>query len=456
MGIDKKNKKEEMQNIQKKGIISQDFLKNDIWKALKNKRISIMNYIYRLIFQNILTQDQLSIIQTDSSSFYKWYNYSKDEIEAHHHYKRWTIIRKIECFINDASEENRNITNTEIIESIRPELVTLPTREKIKMVLLINKIVKKFNTIHKYTDFKNWPYKSPKELLCAMRWIRKSKIKNNITNDIKIKQYWLSIFFFIWDKRSYQIIYDWSLTDSWIKSWWLNDPDSEIPELKWTLSIINWDDSFIEWIIHEWQHNWNSYFMPDKAYIITHHVAAAKDEIIAFLSNWAWIDEIKEILTKPENEAYKYELEWIIRERHKEKVKELIWYAKDLMELSEHKEIWLTKYIIIQILSDTPRKKRKKLHTHFMKAKNSSNSNEFRWSWTAERDAEIEEINLATSIDEIKYILKNPKYSHIPRWPNKKWWIEISAIIDDVINWKLSITYIPIELRHRIKRFIKK
>jgi hypothetical protein len=33
----------------------------------------------------------------------------------------------------------------------------------------ISNIVEKFNTVRKYIDFKNGPYKTPKELLLAMR-----------------------------------------------------------------------------------------------------------------------------------------------------------------------------------------------------------------------------------------------------------------------------------------------
>ena len=68
----------------------------------------------------------------------------------------------------------------------------------------------------------------------------------------------------------------------------------------------------------------------------------------------------------------------------------------------------------------------------------------------------ISEISIARSIDEVKHILNDPKYSHISRMPNNKWWIEISAIIDDVIAWKLPITYIPSEIRQKVQELIKK
>ena len=37
-----------------------------------------------------------------------------------------------------------------------------------------------------------------------------------------------------------------------------------------------------------------------------------------------------------------------------------------------------------------------------------------------EKEAEIEEINLAKSIEEIKHILNDPKYSHISWIPNNR------------------------------------
>ena len=107
------------------------------------------------------------------------------------------------------------------------------------------------------------------------------------------------------------------------------------------------------------------------------------------------------------------------------------------------------------MLSDTPVERRKELHDNIMKAIEDGNIAEKLWrNWSAEKETEIDEINLANSIQEIKHILNNPKYSHISWIPNNKWWIEISAMIDEVVAWKLDISYIPIEIRKQVQKFI--
>ena len=80
----------------------------------------------------------------------------------------------------------------------------------------------------------------------------------------------------------------------------------------------------------------------------------------------------------------------------------------------------------------------------------------FRRAWTEKKETEINEILKAKNIEDIKHILNNPKYSHIWRWSDNKWWIEISAIIDEVVSWKLSATYIPSEIRQKVQELINK
>lgn len=411
------------------------------------------------------------ILKINNEKFYEWYNYTTEEIEAHHHYKKWRIIENIQTYVQDIISQNRNIWKAEIIEKVRSDLITLPINEKLNIIIWINKIVEKFNTVRKYLNFKDWPYKTPKDLLCAMRGISDPNIIAKINNDITVKQHWTWITFFIWDEDSYQIIDDWNLEDSWQRSGWGNFSWSEaIPELEWTLSIVNWSDTedkedYAYWALwHEWQHNRNSYFMPDNDSWAP--ITRAKDEITAFLRDWRWIfneekwgDTIEQILTEPESEwwLYQYELEWTARENHKEKIRELLWYANDLIDLTKNPETWLTRDKVISMLSDTPIEKRKELHDNIMKAIKDGNTAEKLWrNWSAEKETEIKEINLANSIDEIKHILNDPKYSHISWIPNNRWWIEISAMIDQVIEWNLKIRYIPKEIRQKVKELINK
>ena len=412
-------------------------------------------------------QYELEILKVNSEKFYEWYNYTKEEIEAHHHYKRWRIIENIQSYVQKIVSQKRNIWRKEIIEHIRSDLVTLPKKEKADIIQWVHKVVNKFNNIRKYLDFENWPYKNKypnaKALLCAMRWITDRNIISNITNKITVKQYWVWLTFFVEDQNSYHIIYG-CWRPGWQWSWWFNHEFSAIPELEWTLSVVNWknpgnniNDYRYGTIIHEWQHNRNSYFMPDKE---QHKpITMAKDEITAYLRDWGRnIQQIENTLTKPRSQwwLYQYGLEWQNREKHKAQVRTLLKYVKNLMEIVR-RNIWVTRDKIISMLSDTPVTQRKNIHDKVMQAvKNGWNLKEFWRTWTAEKRTEINEINLANSINEVKHILNDPKYSHISRMPNNKWWIEISAIIDEVVAKRLPITYIPIEIRQKVQELIRR
>ena len=404
---------------------------------------------------------ELRILKVDSSNFYEWYNYKREEIEANHRYKRWRIIENIEKYVQSVIGQKRDISKKEIIENVRSDLITLPVKQKAEIILWVHKVVEKFNKICKYLDFKNWPYKSPKALLCAMRWIKDQRIISKITNDITVKQHWVWLTFFIWDENSYYIIYG-RWTPGWKWSWWFNEQRSAIKDLDSTLSVVNWKNpgndtsSYQYWtILHEWQHNRNSYFMPDKDYTPIHR---AKDEITAYLRDGRTIQMIEKCLTQDKSKwwLYQYDLKWEDWEKHKQRVKQLLQYASDLIALTK-KNIWLTRDNVISMLSDTPEKWWKNLHDKVIQAvKDWADLNEFWWTWTAKKETEINEINLANSINEIKHILCDPKYSHISRWPNHKWWIEVAAVIDKVVELGLDTKFIPSEIRAQVQKFINK
>lgn len=403
------------------------------------------------------------ILSVNSENFYEWYGYTEYEIESHYHYKKWRIIENIQSYIQNFISENRDIWKAEVIENIRSDLITLPIDERVKILWWINRIVEKFNTVRKYLNFEI--YKTPKELLCAMQWITDQNIIEKISDDITVKQYWTWLTFFVWDESSYQIIYDKSLIDSGVKSGWFNTDQSEIKELEWTLSVVNAKDSpnSYKYMRHEGQHNRNIYFMWDSE--IT-PITNVKDEITAYLRDWRACRYIESTLTKSKDEwwLYHYDLDWGARENHKKQVRELIWYANYLVDLTKNPDTWLTKDRVISMLSDTPATERKNLQSNVKKAikrsttendGNNLDSKEFRRAWTAEKQTEINEIMLANSLKEIKHILNDPRYSHISRLPNNKWWIEISAMIDEVAVWKLDITFIPNEIRSQVKKFIR-
>ena len=461
--------------------------------------------------------DVENILAFESKFKYEDYWIQQSEITSYINYRRWKIIENIETYVQNTIWEKRNIWVAEILNSVRVDILTLPKKERVYFMKEIYDIAKKFNTVRKYIDFKNGPYKTPKELLLAMRWIKDSNIIKKITDDITVRQHGTWLHFFVWDETSYEIIYHETLDIEWKKkSGWFNTEDSEIKELKWTLSVWNWSDpgmdksNYKHWtILHEGQHNRNSYFMRDK----THKpITRAKDEITAFLRDGRWIfkvekrwDTIEKILTTPASEKwlYQYELEWEAWETHKQQVRELLKYANDLVELTKNPNTWMTREKVISLLSDVPVEWWKDLHSNLMEAialhNQSTQSPEkiksLRWhfvkkikewsdkvrlvrdlaSWwnvrfpnykinldgpefwrtgNAKKENIVSEINVAKSIDEVKYILNNPKYSHIEWWKNHKSWMEISAMVDDVISGKYGITYLPSEIRNTVKKLM--
>ena len=299
-----------------------------------------------------------------------------------------------------------------------------------------------------------------------MLGIEDQDVIRKIGDNITARQYWAWIHFFV---KNYSALFD--VIPGINKSGWFNQTESHIEELTCTLSVISWIDTTTNnnTIRHEWQHNRNSYFMTDK--VMTdkgYSIDFAKDEIIAFLRGWESVASIQKILTKPESQWwwYQYGLEWDKREYHTREVRWALGIVRDLINLTESpenkewsrlirvKNIWLTKDNVISMLSSTPIHEWHNLYLNIIDA--SKNNNTLWWVWTAEKQTEINEINQANSIDKIKHILNDPKYSHISRWPNNRWWIEISAMIDDVVAWKLDISYIPNEIRQQVQKFINK
>ena len=470
------------------------------------------------------------IISPDETGRYEEYWYSKEDIEAHKRYKKWRIVERIQQYVQDSIAKNKDIWNLEIINAIRAELVWISRWERLELLSKITEITEKFNRVRTYLDFEKSPYKTPKELLCAITGIspiHDAKMFNAIEGDIKVIQNGTWFAFFVENERTYQILRDRSLTDSWERSWGFNWWWSKVEWLDGTLTVVNWGitrdvieatywkdsklfpeivkyGSWSNWdtLLHEWQHNWNSYFMVDKGYA---EIARAKDEITAYLRDWSSIERIEKRLTMKANDGglYQYGLEWEEWEAHKTKVRELLTYAKDLIKLSETPNTWITKDKIISMLGDVPLEGRKDLHLNIMEAvrlhkedvqlpdqiknlkgrfiakikewwENISlvkdlvnrwnsmfpaysiefNSKEFWRAWTADMKTVVEDLKECKTIEEVKHIIWDPKYDHINRWPNNKWWREIAAMIDDVVVWKLPKSTMPNELKWILNQFI--
>lgn len=443
---------------------------------------------YKETILNILKQPEINFEKIS------WeYNYSIEELKAFQFYTRWIIIENIKQYIQKINSEKRDINKTEIIDKIKTLLIYLPKDERQKILNTISEITKKFNTIRKYIDFEKWLYKNPKELLYAITWITNPRIIKKFRGEVTIKQCWPWIIFFINDEYCYNIIITWWKSRWWNGSYWTYFRKwSNITGLEWTLIVIKWDgknriSNRME--KHDSQHMRNTYFMPKDELPIT----KAKDEIIAYLADWRWIfkeskvpETIESLLTQWWNE-YQYWLEWKERENHKKHVIELLKYANDLIKLTKDKKTGLTKENVISMLCYTPVNWRKDLHFNIKNAinlhneqnplshsnqepfhlkeilysilnkpKNLSNWIELWRSLNTKKEDVINEINSAESIEEIKHILNDLKYSHIPRWPNNKWWIEISSIIDEAITWTLPITSIPEEIRQKILNIVNK
>ena len=509
------------------------YMKDELEKMWINLWVKNVDLINKLKW---FTERELTLLRSDNTKYYEWYNKSKEEINIANHYNRWDIIEDIQKYLQKSIGKNRDILPLEIIDQIRPKLIKLPTTEKLNILFGIHEVVNKYNTVRKYIDFNNWPYKTAKELLCAMRGITDPGIIAKITEDIKVIQYWTWLTFFVWEAYSYDIIYG-KWKPSWESSAWFNSWNSEIIDLKWTLSVVKWpisieiervskwigteqDMTLIErrlswkdpykkdWVedwrtvIHEWQHNINRYFMGDRESY--EQISWAKDEITAYLREWSTIEYIERILTQPKSEwwSYQYWLTWETWETHKAQVRELLKYAKDIIELTKNSKTWLTKDKIISMLSDAPATEWKDLHScvaevvklHMEKGVSKSKINElrekfvkkiqeragnnrlisdimelwnslfpsywihleeFRWAWTAKKETVINEIKNCSTLHEFKYIIRDPKYSHIWRWANNLWWIEICKILDEVAANRLGRSFIPDELRPYTDKILK-
>lgn len=235
-------------------------------------------------------------------------------------------------------------------------------------------------------------------------------------------------------------------------------------------------------------------------------ITRAKDEITANLREGTKIEDIEKYLTEPEDKwwLYQYDLKWEEWEAHKRKVRELLTYAKDLIELTKDSSTWITRGKIISMLSDVPLEGRKDLNLNIKEAvrlhkeqdqspdqiknlrgrfvaklkewwekislvkdlvnwwnsmfptyKIEFKSKEFRRAWIMDKETVVEGLRECKTIEEVKYIIKDPKYDHINRWPNNKSWIEIAAMVDDVIAWKLPISTMPNEIRWIIRQFME-
>ena len=380
------------------------------------------------------------IINTDSEKFYEWYDYKNEEIEAHHHYKRWRIIENIKSHV-DNIKENENINHKKIIEEIRWDLVTLPKKEKINIIKWVHTVVKKFETIRSHIkDIKN----NPKERLCKIRKVDKQDTirlnPNELKGEITVKQKWIQLAFFIKNDADFYYIRNWKKWDGRekIESGWFNSKHSRIPELEWTLTVVRWEENNQNSGIvtsHEWQHNWNTYFMTEKVEKKDGPIVHAKDEIIAYLRAWFGddIQKIEDTLTWKTNSLYNYGLSGQALENHRTMVRELLSYVKGLQNFVKNNIIEKDK--VISMLSDTPHTERKNLYNNVKKSVDNGTVWKDYWrAWTETQEAEKNQINLANSIKEVKHILNDPKYSHISWIPNNKWWIEVSMIIDNIME----------------------
>ena len=351
----------------------------EIAKNLKEEWIKLE------INELIIIRENQKILETPSKNKYEWHNYTPEQIEMHEYYTKWTIVENIQQYVQNTIKEDRDIETYEIINTIKEGLATISQSERLSILTKINTIVEKFNTVRKYIDFKNWPYKTPKELLCAVKWITDSNIISEISDNIMVKQHWVGLVFLIWDKKSFKIINDLNPFHWKNLPWGFYSAYSAIQELEKTITIINSDGHDVKWATrHEGQHNWNSYFSPDSATTaFSTDIEIAKEEITAYLREniqdfWEWIEYS---ITWLENECWLYQLiesilnedesEWWLymryedkksQERRKNKIKNMIKYATDIISLIQYPESWLETNNVISMLAITPADKRDKLH----------------------------------------------------------------------------------------------
>lgn len=188
-----------------------------------------------------------------------------------------------------------------IIGKLQHMFEHLSVEQRKEILLGIEKYVDRKMIVHKYAE--NPLYKdNPKKLIADAYWIDVWKLKWEVTAEIDGANFT----FYVHREDDYKLIYafwDEEVAKNSPSSGWFASSRSKIPELKWTISVVNWPNDgniYRKWTkVHETRHMDNQILMPDHSLRVSDSLSYAKDEIIAFLNDAKRnIEEIKMVLLK--------------------------------------------------------------------------------------------------------------------------------------------------------------
>jgi len=226
-------------------------------------------------------------------SFSKIREYKKELIKNKKIF--WSIVKNVENIM----EKNPNIEIEEILKLTSNKWVNFSWNIKIEIISKIKEYHTKVQKIDNLLVKYKW---KTNDLLKYVYW---TETKWKITVERKSS----GIVFYVSDKKDYDKVYNWENPQS---TWWFNTSYSEIKELEWSITFVNWDNKWA-WSYsektkaHESRHALNDIIFDWNK----NPLEMWKDEIIAFLSDGSSIARIKKTLTK-EDWLYNYfkHLKW--------------------------------------------------------------------------------------------------------------------------------------------------
>lgn len=322
---------------------------------LEDKKEQIIK-AQKLLQENYINTEQYEVIikniDIHKIAFRKWIketeNNREERIKTIENFKqlRKLLDENIAAIPETIIEYFDNNSQATIQDAINTHFDKIKNLDGAIQIQIIEKVItykKKIDNIEKYMN----KYKSaPAQLLCEMRGIKSETLSN--PEDIKMERLWSNLVFHVNNELDFMKILGIDIDDTNGVLFWFFALYSKIPELEWTLSVLNtkkasqWDK---EWsMIHENRHNINREIFRDKERT---PYLRAQDEILAYLKEWVnpdkiytssmWIkwwqyDYHEETLNEKKKEILKKYKEWHINKKTAEK------YIKK--EEKKYQEIW--------------------------------------------------------------------------------------------------------------------
>lgn len=209
-----------------------------------------------------------------------------------------------------------------IIQEFTPKLKELSIEQRKKIISWIEEYINKKFMVHKYAEMPQYK-NNPKQLIADAYWIDVSKLKWEFSVEIDGANFT----FYTHNEDDYRLLFAcWNEEKAKIipSSWWFASSWAKNKELAWTISSVNGSNDGklykIEVKIHETKHMENQIVMPD--HWKWDNLSRAKDEILAYLTDWSSIEKIKNTLFYKWDEAL-YDYYETMKQNNPEKYKKI-------------------------------------------------------------------------------------------------------------------------------------